>query len=76
MGGRRDIFGRHRASANLGTKKIEVRDTAFWPVEMSFKDSYLPGGYSPYTIRAVGNRLFVMYAVLGTDEHFGVCEFF
>jgi len=57
------------ASANLGTKKIDVWDTAFSPVEMSFKDSYLAGGYSPYTIRAVGNRLFVMCAVLGTDGH-------
>jgi len=63
-GGRDFIYG-----ANFGAKKIDVWDTAFSPVEMSFKDLYLPGGYSPYNIQAVGDRLFVMYAVLGADGH-------
>lgn len=63
-GGHDFIYG-----ANFGAKKIDVWDTAFSPVRMSFKDPYLPGGYSPYNIQAVGDRLFVMYAVLGADGH-------
>ena len=36
---------------------------------MSFTDPALPDGYSPYNIQAVGDQLFVMYSILGTDGH-------
>jgi len=63
-GGRNYIYG-----ANFGEGKIDVWDTAFRPVAMSFKDPGLPWGYSPYNIQAVGNYLFVVYGILGADGH-------
>ncbi|WP_431213691.1 TIGR03118 family protein [Puia sp. P3] len=56
-------------AANFGAKKIDVWDTAFSPVRMSFLDSSLPKIYSPYNIQAVGDQLFVIYAVLDADGH-------
>jgi len=56
-------------AANFGLNRIDVWDTAFSLVHLSFVDPYLPQGYSPYNIQAVGNWLFVMYAILGADGH-------
>jgi uncharacterized protein (TIGR03118 family) len=53
-------------AANFGLKKIDVWDTHFNLVRMTFKDPTLPEEYSPYNIQAVGNSLFVMYAKLDT----------
>jgi uncharacterized protein (TIGR03118 family) len=61
-GGHNYIYG-----ANFGERKIDVWDTAFRPVAMSFKDPYLPSGYSPYNIQAVGDYLFVIYGELATS---------
>ena len=52
--------------ANFGAKKIDVWDTAFNRIPMSFRDPQLPETYSPYNIQAVGDFLFVMYAELST----------
>lgn len=59
--GRNLIYG-----ANFGASKIDVWDTTFAPIPMTFKDPQLPAGYSPYNIQAVNNYLFVMYAELST----------
>jgi len=61
-GGHNYIYG-----ANFGERKIDVWDTAFHPVAMSFKDPTLPSGYSPYNIQAVGDYLFVIYGELATS---------
>jgi uncharacterized protein (TIGR03118 family) len=53
--------------ANFGAKKIDVWDTAFHRIPMSFTDPELPETYSPYNIQAVGDYLFVMYAELSTS---------
>ncbi|MHA4806808.1 TIGR03118 family protein [Flavitalea flava] len=58
-GGQNYIYG-----ANFGAERIDVWDSAFRPVRMPFKDPYLPDGYSPYNIQAVGDWLFVVYAKL------------
>jgi uncharacterized protein (TIGR03118 family) len=55
--------------ANFGASKIDVWDTTFTQVNMSFKDPTLPAEYSPYNIQAVGDLLFVIYAKLGADGH-------
>jgi uncharacterized protein (TIGR03118 family) len=47
--------------------KIAVWDKDFNPVNMSFKDPWLPRGYSPFNIQAVGEWLYVMYAKVGPD---------
>jgi uncharacterized protein (TIGR03118 family) len=60
-GGQNFIYG-----ANFGQKKIDVWDTSFSKVSISFKDPTLPDQYSPYNIQAVGDFLFVMYAELNT----------
>ena len=62
--GRNLIYG-----ANFGLKKIDVWDTAFSLVPMTFKDPTLPSDYSPYNIQAVDKYLFVMYSKLGADGH-------
>jgi uncharacterized protein (TIGR03118 family) len=61
-GGQNFIYG-----ANFGQKKIDVWDTAFKKISMSFIDPTLPDAYSPYNIQAVGDWLFVMYAELSTS---------
>ena len=61
-GGHNFIYG-----ANFGAKRIDVWDTAFHRIPMSFTDTRLPDTYSPYNIQAVGEFLFVMYAELSTS---------
>ncbi|HSZ33303.1 MAG TPA: TIGR03118 family protein [Puia sp.] len=54
-------------AADFKTGKIDVWDTTFTKVNMSFKDPFLPPSYSPFNIQAVGSWLFVMYAKVGAD---------
>ncbi|MBS1598846.1 MAG: TIGR03118 family protein [Bacteroidetes bacterium] len=61
--------------ANFGLKRIDVWDTVFHRVAMSFTDERIPSDYSPYNIQAVGDYLFVMYAKLadsGPNKGHGV----
>lgn len=66
--GHKFIYG-----ANFGANRIDVWDTAFSKIKMSFTDPAIPTGYSPYNIQAVGDFLFIMYAQLtlegGTVGH-------
>jgi uncharacterized protein (TIGR03118 family) len=54
-------------AANFKTGKIDVWDTTFTQVNMSFNDPGLPASYSPFNIQSVGSWLFVMYAKVGSD---------
>ena len=54
-------------AANFKSGKIEVWDTTFTAVSMPFNDPFLPAGYAPFNIQAVGNWLFVIYAKVGPD---------
>ncbi len=58
-GNRNLIYG-----ANFKQKRIDVWDTSFARVNMSFSDPSVPAQYSPYNIQAVGDWLFVVYGVL------------
>jgi uncharacterized protein (TIGR03118 family) len=61
--------------ANFGEKKIDVWNTEFRPVHMSFYDPGIPAAYSPYNIQAVGDKLFVIYgelAVSGPSKGHGI----
>lgn len=58
-GPRNFIYG-----ANFGKNRIDVWDTLFHKIPMDFKDDGIPPGYSPYNIQAVGDYLFVMYAII------------
>jgi uncharacterized protein (TIGR03118 family) len=54
-------------AANFKTGKIDVWDTTFTPVAMSFHDPDLPDHYFPFNIQAIGSWLFVNYAKVGAD---------
>ena len=54
-------------TADFKTGKIDVWDTTFTKVNLSFKDPVLPASYSPFNIQSVGSWLFVMYAKVGAD---------
>jgi len=54
-------------AADFKARKIDVWDTSWAPVSLSFKDPGLPRGYSPFNIQAVNGWLFVMYAKVGPD---------
>jgi uncharacterized protein (TIGR03118 family) len=54
-------------AANFKTGKIEVWDTTFTSVNLPFKDPFLPAGYSPFNIQAIGSWLFVQFAKVGPD---------
>jgi uncharacterized protein (TIGR03118 family) len=61
-GPRNFIYG-----ANFGKNRIDVWDTSFHKIPMDFKDDAIPQEYSPYNIQAVGDFLFVMYAIIIQD---------
>ncbi len=54
-------------AANFESGKIDVWDTTWSPVKMSFWDPAIPSGYAPFNIQAVGSWLFVLYAKVGAD---------
>jgi uncharacterized protein (TIGR03118 family) len=47
--------------------KIAVWDKSFTAVNMTFKDPWLPKGYHPFNIQAIGEWLYVAYAKVGPD---------
>jgi len=54
-------------AANFRTGKVDVWDTTFAAVSMSFRDPGLPAGYAPFNIQAIGSWLYVLYAKVGAD---------
>jgi len=59
--------------ANFSAGKIDVYDSLWAEVEKPFKDPFLPAGYSPFNIRAIGGWIYVAYAKVGAggDEEKG-----
>jgi uncharacterized protein (TIGR03118 family) len=49
-------------AANFGAGHIDVWNSSWQPVNMSFTDPNLPSDYSPFNIQAINNQLYVMYA--------------
>ena len=54
-------------AANFKSGEIEIWDTTFTAVSLPFHDPFLPSGYAPFNIQAVGSWLFVAYAKVGPD---------
>jgi uncharacterized protein (TIGR03118 family) len=54
-------------AANFETGKIDVWDTTFTAVQMSFSDPFMPSGFAPFNIQAVESWLYVMYAKVGAN---------
>jgi uncharacterized protein (TIGR03118 family) len=51
--------------ASFSEGEIEVYDTAWEEVSMSFEDPNMPEDYSPFNIQEIDGKLYVMYAKLG-----------
>ncbi|WP_242917146.1 TIGR03118 family protein [Pontibacter liquoris] len=55
-------------AANFKSRKIEVYDSNFKRVEgKKFEDPDLPDGYAPFNIQSIGDKLYVMYAKVGSN---------
>jgi len=55
-------------AANFKTGKIDVFNRTFDMVmNKPFNDPYLPAGYAPFNIQALGDNLYVTYAKVGSD---------
>jgi uncharacterized protein (TIGR03118 family) len=55
-------------AANFRTGKIDVWNRTFDVVtDKKFIDPYLPAGYAPFNIRSIGDKLYVMYALVGPN---------
>jgi len=54
-------------AANFKQSTIDVFDSSFAAVSMTFTDPNLPEGYSPFNIQNIGGMLYVTYAKLGSD---------
>jgi uncharacterized protein (TIGR03118 family) len=54
-------------AADFKGNRIIVWDTGFAKVSMPFHDPFIPAGYAPFNIQAVGTWLFVTYAKVGPD---------
>jgi uncharacterized protein (TIGR03118 family) len=63
-GGRNLIY-----AADFRANKIDVWDTAWTAVSMSFQDAGIPSGYAPYNIQAIGSWLYVAYAKVAPNGH-------
>jgi uncharacterized protein (TIGR03118 family) len=58
-------------ATNFRGGAIEVYDDAFQPVSLganAFVDPHTPGGYAPFNVVVIGNKLFVTYAVQDQDK--------
>jgi len=53
-------------AANFAGREIDVFDGTFQFVN-SFTDPNMEAGYAPFNVQAIGDRLFVAYAVIGDD---------
>ncbi len=51
--------------ANFKQHKVEVYDTLWNAVNMSFHDGTIPHDYSPFNVQSIGSKVFVLYAKTG-----------
>jgi uncharacterized protein (TIGR03118 family) len=58
-------------AANFNAGRVDVFNASYNPVTLdgSFADSTIPAGFAPFDIQAVGNQLFVTYAVQDALKH-------
>jgi uncharacterized protein (TIGR03118 family) len=66
------IDGKQRLYAsNFRAGTVDVFDSKFNPVnvEGAFTDKKIPAGYAPFGIQAIGNQIYVTYAVQNATKH-------
>jgi len=54
-------------AANFRAGKINVWDKNWMPVDLPFRDTRVPRGFSPFNIQNIGGLLYVTYAKVGPD---------
>jgi uncharacterized protein (TIGR03118 family) len=61
--------GTYLFAANFASGKIDVFNSSFQQTTLSgnFNDPNLPSGYSPYNIQSVNGKLYVEYALVGSN---------
>jgi uncharacterized protein (TIGR03118 family) len=68
-----EVHGAHYLYvANFHSGRIEVYDSYFHRVRLhdgAFVDRYLPDGFAPFNVQAIGKNIFVMYAKQDADKH-------
>jgi len=58
-------------AANFHSGKVDVFDATFTPVNLgvgAFWDPWLPKGYAPFNVQAIGDKIFVTYAKQDIDK--------
>lgn len=67
-----DAGANYLYAANFFSGAIEVFDKNFAPVSLSataFRNPWLPRGYAPFNVQAVGTNLYVTYAKQDSEKH-------
>ncbi|MFF0265723.1 TIGR03118 family protein [Kribbella sp. NPDC004536] len=61
----------HLFAANFTQHRIDVFDNTFQPVKLprwAFRDNRVPRGYAPFNVQALGDHLFVAYALVNRQN--------
>jgi uncharacterized protein (TIGR03118 family) len=64
-------FGPLLLAANFHDNRIDVFDGSFTrlPVDLLFRDPFLPRGYAPFNVAEIGSRIYVTYAKQDAAAH-------
>ena len=69
-------------AANIKTGAVDVFDGSFKPLKLTFKDPALPMQYSPFDIKEIDGKLYVLYAKVDSNRNqmigagFGIINIF
>jgi uncharacterized protein (TIGR03118 family) len=63
--------GQRIYATNFRAGSVDVFDAKFSPVNVkgAFTDKRIPAGYAPFGIQAIGNQIYVTYAVQNAEKH-------
>src|SRR5262249_16701151 len=56
-------------ATNFRQGRVDVFDTNYNPVSLSFTDPNIPVGYAPFGIQNIGGKLYVTYALQEAAKH-------
>src|ERR1700691_1028717 len=65
------LLGTNLLAANFNSGKVDVYDSTFNTTSLggSFTNPNLPAGFAPHGIHAIGNQVYVAYAMQDTPKH-------
>lgn len=64
-------FGPLLLATNFHDNRVDVFDSSFQrlPVNLLFRDPFIPHGFAPFNVAEVGDQIFVSYAKQDADRH-------